>query len=559
LIIIAVDIWGAKIEAITGALSILPGHANLFPVAAIDPRTARYELQPRSVDGHSEVLLLRHGDVISSAKSAGTLTCRYAPEVQVTSSAVEVQAVGAADATDGVAEAPEEDTEDENQDLDTTITDVKATQGKSQQPQATPQLSYQRSIVIQETPTVVRIDGTTDYSALPELDMEVDCSTSPEPNNPVDAAPYSTARTVQSQNDAIKDDIEMSGSEPTDPQPIDISSHTLEALSDDTPQRSRHPRVVVSKKRLSPAADGEESDAEPLSRSSKRARHIEPSDNDSQDSRLSNIVVDLPASKNRKKLSEVKIIDESIEVTPPQSQRSSQRSGTATSELYEGDPPCVATSNSSLVAKSQAVKFLKKQGGSFIESIKETFNVLCVRDGDLHKTSKVLYAIAIGTPIVTDKWLLDSAKAGHFLSIDAYKPSAPKQEKEWRFFLLDVLGRPHTPFGGYTVHFTTTLVAAYTTFNEIEQVCKAAGAVKVTKKKIDKSENVIVLAAEEGDREAEKLMEDGVTCYNRDLLPISIFRGTLDLDSDEFKIGAGGVTISATKETKKKRGRKSAG
>lgn len=175
-----------------------------------------------------------------------------------------------------------------------------------------------------------------------------------------------------------------------------------------------------------------------------------------------------------------------------------------------------------------------------------------VRDGNLHKTPKVLQAIATGTPIVTDKWLADSAKAGHFLSVDAYKPSAPKQEKEWSCRLEDVLGQPQTPFEGYTIHFTTSLHSAYKPFTEIEQVCKAAGA-KVTKKKMDKSEKVIILAVDEGDKEAEKLMQDGVTCYKRDLLPFSILRGVLDLDSDEFKISA----EDAPKETKKTRGKKS--
>jgi hypothetical protein len=180
-----------------------------------------------------------------------------------------------------------------------------------------------------------------------------------------------------------------------------------------------------------------------------------------------------------------------------------------------------------------------------------------VRDGDLHKTTKVLQAIATGTPIVIDKWLTDSAKAGHFLSVDAYRPSAPKQEKEWGFKLEDVIGRPQTPFKGYTLHFTTSAHAIYKPFTEIEQICKAAGAEKVTKKKLDKSDNVIVLATEEGDKDAEKLTQDGVTCYYRDILPKSIFRGNCDLESDEFKVGAGDeAAASAAKETRPKKGRR---
>lgn len=174
-----------------------------------------------------------------------------------------------------------------------------------------------------------------------------------------------------------------------------------------------------------------------------------------------------------------------------------------------------------------------------------------VRDGDLHKTPKVLQAIAAGTPIVTDKWLTDSAKAGQFLSVDAYAPSVPANEKEWGFKLQDVLGRPQTPFEGYTLHFTTALHSFYKSFTEIEQVCKAAGA-KVTKKKMGKNNDKVIVLAMEGDKEAEKLMEDGVTCYNRDLFPLSIFRGTVDLDSDEFKL----VEVTK-KDAKKTKGKKS--
>jgi hypothetical protein len=182
-----------------------------------------------------------------------------------------------------------------------------------------------------------------------------------------------------------------------------------------------------------------------------------------------------------------------------------------------------------------------------------------VRDGDLHKTVKVLQAIATGTPIVIDKWLTDSAKAGHLLSVDAYRPSAPKQEKEWNFKLEDVIGQPQTPFKGYVLHFTTSAHAAYKPFTEIEQICKVAGAEKVTKKKMDKNNNgnVIVIATEEGDKDAEKLTQDGVTCYYRDIISKSIFRGNCDLESDEFKVGAGNdVAAGTAKETRTKRGKK---
>jgi hypothetical protein len=47
-------------------------------------------------------------------------------------------------------------------------------------------------------------------------------------------------------------------------------------------------------------------------------------------------------------------------------------------------------------------------------------------------------------------------------------------------------------------------------------------------------------------------MQDGAVCYSRDLLPTSILRGVLDLESDEFRIVAAVPT-----EAKKTRRRKS--
>jgi hypothetical protein len=183
---------------------------------------------------------------------------------------------------------------------------------------------------------------------------------------------------------------------------------------------------------------------------------------------------------------------------------------------------------------------------------------LSVRDGDLYKTPKVLKAIAAGIPIVTDRWLTDSAKATEFLAVDKYLPTAPKLEKEWDFKLKDVIGQPQTPFKGHILHFTTSAHALYKPFTEIEQICKAAGAEKVTKKRMDKSDNVIVLAAEDNDTEVEKLVQDGARCYYRGIIPKSIFRGNFELDSNEFKLGAGDAAATSTsKESKTRRERQS--
>lgn len=174
-----------------------------------------------------------------------------------------------------------------------------------------------------------------------------------------------------------------------------------------------------------------------------------------------------------------------------------------------------------------------------------------VRDGGLVKTMKVFQAIALGVPIVTDKWLTDSAKSDEFLDLTAYKPSIAQQEKDWNFNLENVWGAAQTPFKGYSIYFTPSLKKSYTNFREINRVCQTVGA-KVVAKYTSKNEKMIVLATEEEDPDAETLIQDGETCYRKDLLTTSILRGNLDLDSDEFKI-----TLQNTEVPRKRASRKS--
>jgi hypothetical protein len=168
---------------------------------------------------------------------------------------------------------------------------------------------------------------------------------------------------------------------------------------------------------------------------------------------------------------------------------------------------------------------------------------------------KLLQAIALGIPIVTDKWLLASANAARFLPLAQFIPSAPLQEKEWNFSLERIWNKPQKAlFAGYIISFTTTLRGTFKPFTEMENLCKAVGARRITSKKaggkeVD-TEDTIVLAAEKDDADAQALIESGRTCFSKDFLTNSILRGEVDLQSDEFRI-----TIKA-KGGKKGRSRK---
>jgi hypothetical protein len=521
LICIALSSGTTKLEAVK-RLHVFPGHSSAEDQPMLDPRIEAYKLEPAS-EGRHEILILRHGDVIRSSGVEDTL--RYVhqvSEVQINSSAAEFGQAAESEAKYDAKDSPEAETEDEAI-SDNTVTEVPRTQPVTQQnktqPSATPQFTTHQSIV-QETPTTERMMAPQAVMVLNET--------------------FSTARTGQSQKSNVQD--------------------SLQDADGKRPHGSPEVRIDRRSTRKRPSDDSAPTSESVPSTESRSVKRLK-SDNSVNDEENA---IDLASPldqfntnptrttysariKNRSKAAEEEI--------PTKPLRSSQRSGT--SAAYEGDPPRVATSNSALNNTSAAVKFLKKHGGTLLSSVEDKCNVLwyvklafpvtdsvidyciltmrSVRDGGLVKTMKVFQAIALGVPIVTDKWLTDSAKSDEFLDLTAYKPSIAQQEKDWKFKLENVWGAAQTPFKGYSIYFTPSLKKTYTSFREIDRVCQTVGA-KVVAKHTSKNEKMIVLATEEEDPDAEKMIQDGETCYRKDLLTTSILRGTLDLDSDEFKI-----------------------
>lgn len=345
----------------------------------------------------SEIFILRHGDVITSKEFLGHLTCtRTSSEIQVTSSAADADVTANTTGVGGTVETPqEEETEDEDvDDIDNMMTAVKATQSKSQQA-ATPQLSNQRFVVVHETPTAARINAVENESAIPGMDFgdggdPQPPETTPTPDPMVE--PYSTARNGQSQSGGQKaHDGLQKGAERMlyEDGESELNSEEFaddEAMLSGHKSHQLHPKVLITRKRPSPAIDERESETGNPGR--KRVRTTTAtaqftSEDETQDSRMSNIAVDTslanrstPRIKKRKSIARESIEVEIDGATPSRSQRSQRSATVPDAGLYEGDIPRVATSNSSIAANSQSVRFLKKQGGSLIESVKESFNVL---------------------------------------------------------------------------------------------------------------------------------------------------------------------------------------
>jgi hypothetical protein len=396
--LIEIGPYGAKLEAVNDALIILPGHTSTVG-AAVDPRTKGYELQPRT-GKYSEAILFRHGDILNFPKYIASFVCQWTEsEVQVSSSVTDAVQVADSAEVDGVAETPEEEAEDE--DLDNTLTAAPLNHTKYQ-PRATPQLSNQRSVVVvQETPTAARVNGETDYADAPEIadnstePVEDTPSSSPAPAGHGEPEPeaeaYSTARTGESQGKRSARGPNLLSNASAFPT-IDASTTGMDGVIEEIPSRQRRtnesPQMQIpqrpTRKRATPIIEEDDVEAESktFSRANKRTKR---SDDDTQDSRMSNIDVEVApprktATKAKNRQSEVvkaETVAETEEATPNISQRSSQRSATSISaEPYEGPTPRVAFSNSAILSTGTAVKFLKKQRGTYVENLSDDFNVL---------------------------------------------------------------------------------------------------------------------------------------------------------------------------------------
>lgn len=187
--------------------------------------------------------------------------------------------------------------------------------------------------------------------------------------------------------------------------------------------------------------------------------------------------------------------------------------------------------------------------------------VKSIKDGPLKKSMKLLLCIALGIPIVTDAWLHESARKARFLSLESYIPKVPEQEQDWAFSMSHIWGNPHPNLlKNYTVYFTPSLKGLFKPFTEVDEVCKAVGARRIISKpgkEVKDVKGMILLGLDDKDSDCDLLLASGHQVYSRDLLTIGIMRGSIDLDSEEFKIKPVGSQKKEKEAKKKGRPRKS--
>ncbi|KAI9844704.1 MAG: hypothetical protein M1837_005446 [Sclerophora amabilis] len=230
-------------------------------------------------------------------------------------------------------------------------------------------------------------------------------------------------------------------------------------------------------------------------------------------------------------------------------------------------PPRICFSNSAIAEQPKMTRFLKSQGVKIVDAVTATgCDLLCVGDGELKRTSKLTLSVALGKPIVTDNWVTDSQRAGRLLDVTTttaaaatYLPQDPQRETAWGIDLAASISRGVSGIKvlrGYTVGLTPTLAKDLgPAAKELEHIISTAGADSVVPttrlppppdpaehpphppNKNNNNDNNTLILASEHDPDAAALANSGwTTLYTKDLISLSILRGRLETDTDEFRI-----------------------
>lgn len=205
---------------------------------------------------------------------------------------------------------------------------------------------------------------------------------------------------------------------------------------------------------------------------------------------------------------------------------------------FDESKPAVVFSDSSFDTLIQQTKVFKTMA-TISKTINKKTTILCI-GGGLKKTSKILSAVALGKPIVSDIWAQECAKANGRLDIKAFLARDKEKEKEWEIPATWSTGESPCEdlLKGYTVYVTPSLKNDYGSgWKAIEDLAKLVGAKKVISKPSraapPDSDQIILMGLSKGDLDAVALHKEGRKIYEKDLLPISILRGELCLDDFE--------------------------
>ena len=227
----------------------------------------------------------------------------------------------------------------------------------------------------------------------------------------------------------------------------------------------------------------------------------------------------------------------------------------------------VLFANSTSVDTPTFKRFLTDHGVKIVQKCKDA-TCLCVGKGELKKTPKLILAVAMGLEIIREDWVTDSARSKKLQDTAAYTARDPPREQEWGINLADAIERGRQKvqvFRGWTITFTPSMKKELgKSFAELKEIVFYAGAVEV---------NSVLPRARKGGEDAETDSPPSSTktliiatqadtslpalksyrYYTKDILILSILRGKLELESDEFQLREGADPSTSTGENKKRK------
>ena len=199
-------------------------------------------------------------------------------------------------------------------------------------------------------------------------------------------------------------------------------------------------------------------------------------------------------------------------------------------------------SSSTAVSNSRPfMRFLSQKGIEKVQSMSQC-TVLCVGKGELKKTSKLIMAVMLGKEVITDDWVTESARCNKLQSIEEYLAQDPEREREWGFSVRDAVERGRQGLKilqDWTVIFTASAKkeVGKNGFSDLKEIATYAGAKSVLtalpKKPPEELPFTLVIGTV-ADVGSPALGE--WKCYTRDIIGLSVLRGRLEIDSEEFLI-----------------------
>ena len=221
----------------------------------------------------------------------------------------------------------------------------------------------------------------------------------------------------------------------------------------------------------------------------------------------------------------------------------------------------VLFASSTTMDKSKAfMKFLAAHGVQKATSIDDC-TILCVgKEAELKRTSNLVLAVLNGKDVITDTWISESVNAKVLLDVEQYKATDPSREDEWGTTLTDAIARGKEglqPFVNWSFCFTQAVKTELGKgLTDVKNICLQGGAKSIQatlpRKGPQDPGRTIMVASNGDDKDVGILQQNGWKVYSKDIITLSILRGSLQLESEEFVI-QGKSTPQAGKSKKRKR------